>query len=107
MSQKRATGRTVPLRRGVVDGPPLPVSEPSPREEWPEWMPPKMRNGVPGAGTVVAQLVEDRLELLKLEDRIRLRVDHARGLGASWGAVGRAMGMTAEGARSRYGRGRL
>lgn len=77
-----------------------------PVAEWPDWIPVGMRNEVPGAGAGVSELVADGRELEQLRDRVRVEVEHLRRLEVSWGVVGLALGISAEGARSRYGRGR-
>jgi hypothetical protein len=99
-SQRVAKARPVQVRPASSEG------QNPPAAEWPDWIPAGMKNGVPGAGAVVHQLVVDGRELEQLQRRVRARVDHARGLGVSWGVVGLALGISAEGARSRYGRGR-
>jgi hypothetical protein len=74
-------------------------------EGFPDWMPPAMRKrGSAELGTIVRRLGMDSQDLHELQQLIARDVADARARGASWQLVGLALGISAEGARSRYGR---
>jgi len=52
------------------------------------------------------RVAAERGAVLAAEHALAAAVAEARGLGASWEAVGTWLGLTGEGARRRYGRGR-
>lgn len=51
-----------------------------------------------------AEVMKTALQVDELEGRIARMVDELRGYGVSWNLVGHAVGLTGEGARTRYGR---
>ena len=71
---------------------------------FPAWFPAGMRKGSHGQGLLVTRLVADAAAVYELEAATVRDVADARALGASWQLVGLALGISAEGARSRYGR---
>jgi len=71
---------------------------------FPAWFPPGMRKGSRGQGLLLRRLVDDAAAVYELEAATVRDVADARALGASWQLVGLALGISAEGARSRYGR---
>lgn len=71
---------------------------------YPDWFPAGMRTGSVERGLMVSQLVTRTERRRELDDVIAEEVVKARALGASWGLVGLALGISSEGARSRYGR---
>ena len=71
---------------------------------FPAWFPPGMRKGSRGQGLLLSRLVAGAEQLRELEAAAAADVADARALGASWQLVGLALGISAEGARSRYGR---
>ena len=71
---------------------------------FPAWFPPGMRKGSRGQGLLLSRLVAGAEQLRELEAAAAAGVADARALGASWQLVGLALGISAEGARSRYGR---
>jgi hypothetical protein len=71
---------------------------------YPGWWPAGMRNGSPGRGLMLSRLVDGAGKARQLEAAMVQDVADARALGASWQHVGLALGISAEGARSRYGR---
>ena len=71
---------------------------------YPAWWPAGMRNGSPGRGLMLSRLFAGAELLRELEARMAQDVADGRALGASWQHVGLALGISAEGARSRYGR---
>jgi hypothetical protein len=75
------------------------------REEIPAWIPPAMRYQVAaGVGRRLVGLAESSVALYELRGRIAEQVSLLRGLGASWQMIALALGVSAEGARSKYGR---
>src|SRR5450759_826148 len=73
-------------------------------EEIPAWIPPAMRYQVAaGVGKRLAGLAGSAVELYELRGSIAQQVSLLRGLGTSWQMIGLALGMSAEGARSKYG----
>lgn len=76
-------------------------------EEIPTWIPPAMRYQVAaGVGKRLVGLAGSAVELYELRGNIAQQVSLLRGLGTSWQMIGLALGISAEGARSRYGRAR-
>ena len=74
-------------------------------DEMPAWIPPAMRYQVAtGVGRRLVDLTSSAVDLYELRGRIAEQVSLLRGLGASWAIIGLALGVSAEGARSRYGR---
>ena len=71
---------------------------------FPAWFPAGMRKGSHGQGILLSRLVDDAVAAAELEAATVRDVVDARALGASWQLVGLALGISAEGARSRYGR---
>lgn len=51
-----------------------------------------------------ADVMKKALQVDELEREIARLVDELRGYGVSWSLVGHAVGLTGEGARTRYGR---
>ena len=71
---------------------------------FPAWFPAGMRKGSHGQGLLLSRLVDGAEQLRQLEAATVQDVADARALGASWQLVGLALGISGEGARSRYGR---
>ena len=70
----------------------------------PDWIPRGMRSDTPGLGLSVRRLGMAGEDLGELQGMIVEEVARARQLGASWQLVGLGLGISGEGARSRYGR---
>lgn len=68
--------------------------------EFPAWL----RKGSEGQELALTRLMVDALAVYELQAGTVRDVVDARALGASWQHVGMALGISAEGARSRYGR---
>lgn len=74
-------------------------------DEGPAWLPPAMRYGLPaGVGERLERLAEVSVAVLKARAAQDVQVELLRGLGASWSMIALALGISAEGARSHYGR---
>lgn len=71
---------------------------------FPAWFPPGLRRGSVEQGAALSRLLADVARLQDLERAIAADAAGARSLGASWQAIGLVLGISAEGARSRYGR---
>lgn len=71
----------------------------------PSWVPAAMgKNASRQLGPVMRRLAMDQQDARDLEDLTARDVADARELGATWQLVGLGLGLSAEGARSRYGR---
>ena len=68
--------------------------------EFPAWL----RQGSEGQELALSRLMADAVAVYEREAATVRDVVAARALGASWQHVGMALGISAEGARSRYGR---
>jgi hypothetical protein len=71
----------------------------------PDWVPAALRRKAsPALALIMRRLGMDAADAYELEEMTAQDVVTARRLGASWALVGLALGLTAEGARSKYGR---
>lgn len=72
-------------------------------DDLPPWLPPTVRGQVvAGAGRRLTALADLTLDARRIQDEIRAQVAALRGQGVSWQVIGLALGVTGEGARSRY-----
>lgn len=74
-------------------------------DEMPGWLPPALRrNAAPGLGLALRRLGLGEQDLHEVRAMIARDVADARARGGSWGQIGLALGISAEAARTRYGR---
>ena len=74
-------------------------------DEMPDWLPAaQRRNPAPGLGRSLRRLGMGEQDLHEVRTMIARDVAEARALGASWQLVGLCLGISAEAARTRYGR---
>jgi len=74
-------------------------------QEAPTWLSPAMRAELPaGVGKGLVRLSASVVAMLEARAAQDLQVGVLRGLGATWDVIAMALGVSAEGARSHYGR---